>query len=267
MNRIYDSDEDDTDRPSSLLQTSRFTKSGTVGTKDYRMPPTKSKQAEVSNLRIDLHKMNDDDDDSLNDSEDESNAKTGRSTTSSATTSQLTPKPKERSFLRTNTAEKPKTRPRIDIDEDDRNVFGQTTIKSSPRYEILSRREEEDRNQSFAKDFRGTPKRKSPTDLFSTGPKSNSRRSSKQSSNESDSKHPSGSDDDDDEDHSLPKQKTKSTGFLKSQKAPSFEEKPHSRRSSHKTPEASDQSDHDESPRRPSVPKPRRSNYNIEEVN
>lgn len=262
MSRIYDSDEDDADRPSPLLQTNRFTKSGTVGTRDFRMTPTKSKQAEVSNLKIDLHRMNEDDEDSLNDSEDESNTKTGRST-SSATTSQLTPKPKERSFLRTTNTDKPKVQPRrIDIDEDDRNVFGQTTIKSSPRHELLTRREEEERNLSFANDFRNTSKRKSPTDLFSTGPKSNSRRSSKHSSNDSDSKQPSDSDEDED---SLPKQKTKSTSFLRSQKASTFDEKPQSRRSSHRSQEASDQSDHDE-PRRQSLSKSRRSTHDLEEV-
>lgn len=188
-----DDDDDDLDHSSSLLQTQRFTKSGTIGSRDLKTTQGKSKQHEASNLKIDLNRINDDD--SLNDSDDDTNSRTARST-SSATASQLTPKPKERSFLRTNT-EKPKIQPRrIDIDDDDRNVFGQTTMKSSPRHQILSLREEEERDKSFMKGFHTEKKRQSPTDLFDKDQKYDERRSSRKSPHIFEDKTHIGSDDD-----------------------------------------------------------------------
>ena len=139
-----DEDDEDRDRPSSLLQTQRFSKSGTIGTKDFRSTQSKTKHNEASNFNINLKQIHDDDEDSLNDSDDDTNTKTARST-SSSTTSQLTPKPRERSFLKKDT-EKPKIKPRhIDIDDDDRNVFGQTTMKPSPRQQILSQYEKKNK--------------------------------------------------------------------------------------------------------------------------
>ena len=205
-----DDDDGDLDRPSPLLQTQRFAKSGTLGTKDFRMTSTKPNRTEVSNLKLDLNRMNDNDNDSLNDSDDDTNTKTARST-SSATTSQLTPKPKERSFLRNN-AEKPKTQARrIDIDEDDRNVFGQTTMKPSPRQQIItSRKEDEERNQSFMQDFRDEKKRQSPTDIFSSNHKSDSHRNTGRFAKNHEDKEQNDSDDD-----TLSNKQTKHSNFQK----------------------------------------------------
>jgi len=236
-----DDDDDDLDRPSPLLQTQRFAKSGTIGTKDLKMTQQKSKHNEVPNLKFDLDRINDDnDDDSLNDSDDDTNTKTGRST-SSVTTSQLTPKPKERSFLRNNT-EKPKIQPRrIDIDDDDRNVFGQTTMKPSPRHQILTLREEEERDQSFMHGFKNENKRQSPTDPFSTYHKPDSQRNNRKFSNDHDNKEHHDSDDE-----IFSNKQTKQHSFQKSRHSPTDSDKSQSRKNSNRSKEENDLSDDDD---------------------
>jgi hypothetical protein len=232
-----DDDDDDLHGPSSLLQTQRFPKSGTIGTKDFKMTQSKPKHNEISSLKIDLNRIHDDDD-SLNDSDDDTNTKTGRSTSSG---SQLTPKPKERSFVRN--AEKPKVQTRrIDIDDDDRNVFGQTTIKPSPRHQMLTLREEEERNQSFIRDFRNEKRRQSPTDHFLTDHKSDSRRNSRKSPNDHDDKihH------DNDEENFLNRQTKQQHTFIKSRHSPTDSDKSLSRKSSNRSKDDSDQSDNDD---------------------
>lgn len=248
MHKILGSDDDDDDddlkRPSPLLQTQRFTKSGTIGTRDLKTTQIKPKQKEVSSLNINLNRIHDDDDDndSLNDSDDDTNSKTARST-SSATTSQLTPKPKERTFLRNNT-EKPKVKPRIDIDDDEQNVFGQTTMKPSPRHQILSMREEKERDESFMKGFHAEKKRQSPENLFQTDYKSDSRRNSRKSPHEYEDKMHNDSDDD-----KYSTKQTKQPSFQKSRHSITDNEKSQSRKNSHRSKDDSDQSDYDEEER------------------
>jgi hypothetical protein len=235
-----DDDDDDLDRPSPLLQTQRFTKSGTIGTKDLKMTPSKPRHQEISSLKIDLKRINDNDDDSLNDSDDDTNTKTGRST-SSATTSQLTPKPKERSFLRTNT-EKPIIQPRrIDIDDDDRNVFGQTTMKPSPRHQISTLREDEEKHQSFMQDFRNVKKRQSPTDLFQTDHKSDSPRNNRRFTNDHEDKRQNDSDEE-----IFSNKQTKPNNFQKSRHSPTHSDRSQSRKNSNRSKEGIDQSDSDD---------------------
>ena len=243
MNRFHGSDDDDEDgdRPSPLLQTQRFAKSGTIGTKDYKMTQSKPKHNEASSLKINLNRINDNEEDSLNDSDDDTNTKTARST-SSSTTSQLTPKPRERSFLKKD-GEKPKIKPRhIDIDDDDRNVFGQTTMKPSPRQQILTIREEEQRDKSFIEGFSSENKRKSPTDMFSIDHKTDFRKNTKPFSNEHGRKQRSDSDDDDPHSNKSSKQ----NDFRKSRHSPTDSEKSQSRKNSNRSKEGTDQSDNDD---------------------
>jgi hypothetical protein len=238
--RGSDDDDDDLDRPKSHLQTQRFTKSSTLGTRDFKTMQSKPKHNEVSNFKIDLNRINDNDDDSLNDSDDDTNTKTGRST-SSATGSQLTPKPKERSFLRSNT-DKPKVQPRrIDIDDDDRNVFGQTTMKPSPRHQISTIKEDEQRDQSFAHSFRNEKKRQSPTDMFAADHRLDSQRNSRKFPNDHhETKHY------DSDDETFPNKYTKSSNFQKSRHSPTDSDKSQSRRNSSKSKEDTDPSDNDD---------------------
>jgi hypothetical protein len=262
-----DDDDEDLDRPSSLLQTQRFSKSGTVGTKDFKITQSKPKHSEVSSLKINLNRIHDDDDDdSLNDSDDDTNTKTARST-SSATTSQLTPKPKERSFLRS-TTEKPKVQPRrIGIDDNEGNIFGQTPIKSSPRHQILTLREEEERDQSFMKGFHNEKKRQSPTDLFSTDHKSDLRKNSRRFTNDHEIKEHN--DSDDQKFSNIP---TKQHSFQKSRHSPTDSDKSQSRRNSNRSKEETDQSDNDDNnysnkqPTRHDYIKQRQSTHDVVQV-
>lgn len=236
MSRIHDSDDDDDDysRPSSLSQTQRFMKSGNPGSRDLKMTSTKSKYSEVPISNLNLRSVHDDDD-SLNDSDDDTTTKTGRST-SSATPSQLTPKPRERSFVR-NTSDKPKVQPRrIDVDDDDRNVFGQT-MKPSPRHHVSTLREDEERDQSFAQGFRGGKKPKSPTDMFAADSKPRSTVNSRKFHSDR------SSDEVDSDDASLPNKHGKSNSFQKSPRSPTDNFKPSSRKNSTKSKGDSDRSD------------------------
>jgi hypothetical protein len=254
-------DDDDLDRPSPLLQTQRFTKSGTLGTKDFKPMQSKSKHSEVSGFNIDLKRINDHDDDSLNDSDEDTNTKTGRST-SSATTSQLTPKPKERSFLRN--ADKPKVQPRhhFEVDDDDRNVFGHGTMKPSPPHHISTLREDEQRDQSFAHGFRSEKKRQSPTDMFAADHRSDSRRNSRKSI---DDRH-------DSDDENLTNKHTKPGNFQKSRHSTTDSDKSQSRRNSSKSKEGSDLSDNDDNEhvfkqtKRQDYTKKRQSNHDLSPV-
>jgi hypothetical protein len=234
-----DDDDDDLDRPSLHSKTQRFAKSGTIGTKDLKMTQQKPKHNEVSNLKLDgLNRINDDD--SLNDSDDDTNTKTGRST-SSATTSQLTPKPKERSFLRNN-PEIPKIHPRrIDIDDDDRNVFGQTTMKPSPRHQISTLREDEERDQSFVHGFRNERKRQSPTDLFSTYHKPDSQRNSRKLPHDHENKQHHDSDEE-----IFSNKQTIQRSFQKSRHSPTERDRSQSRKNSNRSKEENDRSDDDD---------------------
>ena len=199
-NHSYDDDDDDFDRPSPLLQTQRFQKSGTAITKDLKTTQSKSKYNETSGLKINLNNINDDDDsDTSSVSDDDSTTKTNQST-SSISRIQSTPKPKERSFLKKD-AEKPKIKPRTtgmdhnynyndhdDDDDDERNVFGKTKVKQSPKYDILSLRDEEERDQSFMQNFSNAKKRQSPTDMFSMDRKYDSRKTRGDFSSDSEDK-------------------------------------------------------------------------------
>ena len=178
MEKSFDSDDDDDfGRPSPLLQRQRF---ATQDTKDIKMTSSKMKHDEVSNLKINLNKINDDDDTS-NDSVDLTRSHRSSSTSSS------TPKPKQRSFLKQD-IEKPKVKPRQivpdrnDDDDDERNVFGKATVDTTPRYNILSLRDEEERDQSFVKKFSETKTRQSPVDMFTID---SSRKTRKNSSSDS----------------------------------------------------------------------------------
>jgi hypothetical protein len=266
MKKILGSDDDDEDRdhPSPLLQTQRFAKSGTIGTKDFRSTQSKTKHNEASNFNINLKQIHDDDEDSLNDSDDDTNTKTGRST-SSATTSQLTPKPKERSFLKKDN-DRPKTKPRhIDIDDDERNVFGQSTMKSSPRHQILSIREEEQRDQSFVQGFSKEKRRQSPTDMFSIDHKSDFRRNSRKSPDDHDNRERIDSDDE-----TLSHKQSKPNDFRKSRHSPTGSDKSQSRKNSNKSKDGTDQSDDDDDhlfqTKRPSVTKQRHSTHDLAQV-
>lgn len=262
MNRSRDSDDDDDDelsRPSSLSQTQRFTKSGNPASRDLKMTSTKSKYNEVPVSSLNLKSVHDRD--SLSDSDDDTTTKTGRST-SSATPSQLTPKPRERSFLRGN-LDKPKAPPRrIDVDDDDHHVFGQT-MKPSPRqHHISTLREDEERDQSFAQGFREEKKRKSP-DLFATDSRSrptvNSRKfHSDQSSEEADS-----------DDESFSNRQGKSNHFRKSPRSPTDGFKQSSRKNSSKSRGDSDRSDDEHSSKqftRHDYTKKRSSNHDLGRV-
>jgi hypothetical protein len=260
-----DDDDDDLDRPSPLLQTQRFTKSGTIGTKDFKTTQSRPKHNEVSNLNINLKGTNYDDEDSLNDSDDDTNTKTGRST-SSATTSQLTPKPKERSFLKKDN-EKPKTKPRhIDIDDDERNPFGQSTMKPSPRHQILSIREEEHRDKTFVQGFSNEKKRQSPTDMFSIDHKTDFRRNSSKSSNDHDhSKHM------DSDDETLSNKHSKPNDFRKGRHSPTGSDRSPTRKSSTRSKEEAEQSGSDDDhlhkeTKRTSFAKPRQSAHDLVQV-
>ena len=230
MPRSRDSDDDDEDssRPSPLSQTQRFTKSGNAGSKDLKTTFSKSKYNEVPISKLNLNSVNGD---SLSDSDDDTTSKTGRST-SSATPSQLTPKPRERSFLRGNT-DKPKVQPRHFDDDDDRNVFGQTTMKPSPRHHISTLREDEERDQSFAHGFRDEKKRKSPTDMFAADSRSRPTVNSRKFH----------SDQSDSDDSLSPKKPGKSNTSQKSPRSPTDNTKPSSRKSSIRSKGESDRSD------------------------
>lgn len=260
--RDSDDDDDDSSRPSALSQPQRFIKSGNAGSKDLKMTVSRSKYNEVPISKLNLNSVNDD---SLSDSEDDTTSKTGRST-SSATPSQLTPKPRERSFLRGST-DKPKVPPRrndnYDDDDDDRNVFGKTTMKASPRHQISTLREDEERDQSFAQGFRDERKRKSPTDIFTadsrTRPTVNSR---KFHSDRSDSG-----------DQSPQSKSGHSNTSPKSPHSPMDYTKPSSRKSSMRSKGESDRSDEDDIERpndrftRQDYTKKRSSNHDLAQVN
>ncbi|CAF0834791.1 unnamed protein product [Rotaria sordida] len=244
-----DDDDDDFDRPSPLLQTQRFTKSGTVGTKNFHTIQTKSKHNEGTNLNLNLNGVNDDNDkDSLNDSDDDTSTKTGRSS-SSLTTSQSTPKPKERSFLKKDT-EKPKVKPRHtgisdddddDDDDNERNVFGKTKTEPSPRHQILSLREEEERNQSFMKTFTHEKKRQSPTDIFSTDRISVIQKDRTKFSNDHDNKKRIDSDDE-----NLTNRQSKHKDFIKSRHSSTSSEQSQTQKPSSRSKGIIDQSDNDD---------------------
>lgn len=237
-------DDDDLDRPSPLFQTQRFTKSGTVGTKDFKTTQSKPRSSEVSRLKLDLKRINDDEDDSLNDSDDDSNTKTSRST-SSATASQLTPKPKERSFLRKD-GQKPTIKPRhMDDDEDDdsdqRNVFGKTKAEPSPTYQILSAREEEERNQSFIKGFSKEKRRQSPIDMFSVDQTSDSRRSRAKFSDDPDEKKHTDSDEE-----TVLNRHTNHKDYSKSRRSPTSHDKTQSEKYTSRSKESMDHSENED---------------------
>ncbi|CAF2156533.1 unnamed protein product [Rotaria magnacalcarata] len=243
-----DDDDDDFDRPSPLLQTQRFSKSGTVGAKNLHIIQTKPKSTEVSNLKINLGRIHDnDEDDSLNDTDDDTNTKTGRSS-SSVTTSQLTPKPKNRSFLKKD-GEKPQIKPRHtgindddDDDDDERNVFGKTKVEPSPRHQILSFREEEERNQSFMQTFANEKKQQSPTDLFSADHRFDSRKNQKNFSNDPQNKKQTDSDDE----NRLSTRKLKRNEFKNSRHSPTSFDQTKLQNHSSRSKESTDQSDSDE---------------------
>ncbi|CAF4774645.1 unnamed protein product [Rotaria sp. Silwood1] len=247
-NLISDDDDDDLDRPSPLLQTQRFTKPGSIGTKNFSMTQTIPKYNEKSDFKINLKKINDDDndDDSLNTSDDDTTTKTDRSS-STATTSQLTPKPKERSFLKKDT-EKPKVKPRHtgisddDDDDNERNVFGKTKIEPSPRHQILTRHEEEERNQSFMQTFANDKKRKSPTDMFSIDRISDTQKTRSKFSNDHDNKKPIDSDDE-----ILSNRQSKAhKDFIKSQHSSTSIDQLQTQKHSSRSKESIDQSDNDD---------------------
>lgn len=257
--RGSDDDDDDSRRPSPLSQTQRFIKSGNTGSKDLKTTFSKPKYNEVPISKLNLTSVNGN---SSSDLDDDTTSKTGRST-SSATPSQLTPKPRERSFLRGNT-DKPKVQPRrsgID-DDDDRNVFGQTTMKPSPRHHISTLREDEERDQSFAQGFRDERKRKSPTDMFITDsrprPTVNSRKF-----------HSDQSDSDDPSSHNKP---GKSKTSHKSPHSPTDHIKPSSRKSSTRSKGESDRSDEEDTENsnrrftRQDYTKKRSSNHDLAQV-
>ncbi|CAF1392957.1 unnamed protein product [Adineta steineri] len=235
-----DDDDDDLSHPSPLLQTQRFSKTDNFGTKDFRATFTRPKHTDESNMKLNLKTIHDNDDDSLNDSDDDLNTKTARST-SSGTSSQLTPKPKERSFLKKDN-EKPKiAQRRIDIDDDERNVFGQTTMKPSPRQRITTLHEDEANDQRFAQGFANEKKRQSPTDLFSTDQKFDSRRNSRKSSNDHIDKK---RDDSDDEGIIVPS--AKHNDFQKSRHTSINDDRSHSRKNSTRSKDGTDKSDNED---------------------
>jgi hypothetical protein len=214
-------------------------------------------------MKINLHKIHDEDEeDSLNDSDDDTNTKTGRST-SSGTTSQLTPKPKERSFMKKDT-EKPKITPRrIDIDDNDRDVFGHTTMKPSPRQRISTLREDEENNQLFMYGVSNEKRRQSPTDMFSTDQKFDTRRNSRKF----------GNDHDDSDDESLSNKQLKHNDFQKSRHSPTIHDRPHSpsiydrpqsRKNSTKSKEGNDNDD--DHFNRQDIRKQRPSNHDLAQV-
>lgn len=235
-----ESDEEDSDRPSPLFQTPRFSKSAQFAPKDVRSTQAKSKHDDRADMNINLHRFNrgDDDDDSLNDSEDDTNTRTGRST-SSGTTSQLTPKPKERSYLKTDST-KPTAKPRhLSVDDDERNVFGQGTIKPSPRRPITTLREDENENLSFASKFSGDKRRQSPTDIFNSNARFDSRKNTRRPSNDRD-------DDDDgsDSDGNSHSQKlSRQNDSRKGRHSPIESELSKARRDSHRSRDDSDDED------------------------
>ena len=269
MSHIIDSDEEDdgSDRPSPLLQTQRFNKSAPFGTRDFRSSEAKSKHHAPGGLDINLNRINNDDD-SLDGSDDETNTRTGRST-SSGTTSQLTPKPRERSFLKSDGA-KPTTKPRhINIDDDDRNVFGQATMKPSPRRPITTLREDEEENQSFMSKFSSGKQRKSPTDMFGSNAGFDSHKNNRRPSHDRE-------DDDryDSDDNSRSQKISRQTDFRKGRHSPAESELAKSRRDSHRSREDSDDDEKHSSPltahqyskKRQSVPEQPQVNHRHEDL-
>ena len=252
-----DSDEN-VDRSSPRSASQRFTKSGA---RDFKATPARKKHDVESNLKLNLNRMHEDEGDSLEDSDDDTMTKTARST-SSGTTSQLTPKPRERSFMKQDQT-RPTTKPRhIDINDNDRNVFGQTTLKPSPRRTFTTLREDEEENQSFIAGFAHGTKRQSPTDIFSTSKKPDSRRGSQH--------YPSGREEDEltdsnDERHSHRHTKPNDARHTRQSSIPNDQSQ--SRRSSHRSRDESDLSDNDHhSDDRADLSRPRHSTHDVAQV-
>ncbi|UJR13695.1 hypothetical protein I4U23_000707 [Adineta vaga] len=249
-----DDDDDDMEHSADLLRTQRFSKTDTFGSKDLKATFTRPKPNEMSNMNLKLDTIHDDED-SLNDSDEDLNTKTGRST-SSGTSSQRTPKPKERTFLKSKDGAKPRVPPRrTDYDEDDdRNVFGQSTIKPSPRHHITTLREDEENNQNFMKGFLNEKKRQSPTDFLGTNQKTDFRKNSRQFSTDREidrKRRDSDNDDDDDEEElSISAKQTKANGFTKSRHSSTTNDRPQSRKNSSKSRDDSDKSDDNDELRR-----------------
>lgn len=239
-----DDDNDDFDRSSPLLKTQRFPQSTMTGTKASYATQSKPKSSEVPSLKINLGHINDDNDDDSIDSDDDTQTKTGRSS-SSVTTSQLTPKPKDRSFLKKEIGRpvvKPRQKGINDDDEDDeRNVFGKTRTEPSPRHQILTRREEEERDQSFMKTFTHDKKRQSPTDFLSSDHKFDSRKSQHKDLHGHHVKRQTDSDDE-----SLSNKQSKHNDYSKSRQSPRDFDTAKFRKHSSKSRDSTDESDDDD---------------------
>ncbi|CAF0789928.1 unnamed protein product [Adineta ricciae] len=242
---LDDDDDDELDRSSPLLRTQRFHKTDTFGSKDLKSTLARPKPGNMSNLNLDLGGIYHDERNS-NDSDEELDTKTGRST-SSGTSTQRTPKPMERSFLKTKDGDRPKVAQRhIDINDDDRDAFGHATMKPSPRpRNITTMREDEENNRKFADGFSNEQRRKSPTDMFNSNPSSDLRRNSRKFSIDRDDdvderKHR------DSDDESTSSKHRKPSSFIKSRHSSTTNDKPQSRKNSTKSRDDSDRSDDDD---------------------